>query len=118
MSSDINPPVDPLASAITTAPEVPAPEPTTPASPPVPSVWPVRLDYAILVMLLILSFFAASYPAANSDLWLNLAIGKQISEGNLPFGGDPFSWATEAVGGEPAVYWTHHAWLFSWLVYH
>ena len=81
-----------------------------------PSAWPLRFDVAILALLLVLSFLVASFTAANSDLWMHFAIGKRLSEGNFTFGVDPFSWATEAFGDKPAVYWTHHSWLYSWLI--
>ena len=83
-----------------------------------PSLWPLRFDVTILALLLVLSFLTASFTAANSDLWMHLAVGKRLTEGNFTFGVDPYSWATEAFGDQPAVYWTHHSWLYSWLVYH
>jgi hypothetical protein len=114
-------PADSTSTNITAqAPLPPAPSiesPPTPAAPEVAPTWPLKADFAILAMLLIFSFFLASFVASNSDLWLHLAIGKRISEGNFAFGVDPYSWATEAFGGKPAVYWVHHSWLFSLLVY-
>ncbi|MBM3996916.1 MAG: hypothetical protein FJ303_22615 [Planctomycetes bacterium] len=82
-----------------------------------PPTWPIKADIAILVMLLILSFFLASFTATNSDVWSHLAMGKRYSEGKFEFGVDPFAWSTEAHAGKPAVYWVNHSWLYSWLVY-
>lgn len=104
---------------------VPASEPTpatmpAPAAPPItvaPSPWPTRIDFLLLVMVLVLAFFLGSFVATNSDLWLHLAIGRHISEGTMQFGVDPFSWASEAHGKDAAVYWVHHSWLYSWLLY-
>src|ERR1019366_1822177 len=93
-------------SAIT---DTPAPTPTPAAeTPATPSAWPLRFDVTILALLLVLSFLVASFTAANSDLWMHLAVGKRLTEGTFTFGVDPFSWATEAFGDQPAVYWTHH----------
>lgn len=119
-------PAAPLSTAITEnpahlplppAPTVVDPPPPAPPLPETPPTWPVKVDFAILALLFVLSFFLASFEVGNSDLWLNLAIGKRYSEGKFDFGVDPFSWATEAVDGKPAVYWVHHSWLYSWLVY-
>jgi hypothetical protein len=89
-----------------------------PSAPAKPSPWPLRFDVVILVLLLVLSFFLASFTASNSDLWMHRAVGKLMSEGKFTFGVDPFSWATEKSADRPAVYWVNHSWLFSWLVYH
>src|SRR5882672_10424889 len=109
-------------AAVPTAPTItplPASQPAAAASSPAkPSRWPLRFDVVILVLLLVLSFFLASFTASNADLWMHRAVGKLMTEGNFSFGVDPFSWATEAHGDQPAVYWVHHSWLFSWLVYH
>ena len=114
----------PASTAITEKPAVPAPPAPTMAAPPPPTpsvtvepAWVLKTDYALLGFLLLLSFFVASFTASNSDLWLNLAIGKRISEGTFEFGVDPYSWATEATADRPAVPWIHQSWLFSWLVY-
>jgi hypothetical protein len=120
-------PADSTSTSVTEKP-VPGPPPAAPSvetlaapAPPAPPqaapTWPLKADIAILGLLLILSFFLASFAATNSDLWLNLAIGKRISEGEFEFGVDPYSWATEATLTKPAVYWVHHSWLYSWLVY-
>jgi hypothetical protein len=93
------------------------PAPTAAAIAKTPTTWPFKADMAILVCLLVLSFFLAAFTATNADLWMHLAIGKRISEGQFQFGVDPFSWATETPDGTPAVYWVHHSWLFSWLVF-
>lgn len=106
MSTESTPPPGPsdAISALPTAPApmpaaAPPPEPTpasapTPVSPPItvaPSPWPSRIDYVLLVMVLVLAFFLGSFVATNSDLWLHLAIGRRISEGTMQFGVDPFS---------------------------
>src|SRR6516164_3865773 len=105
-------PAPPAAPSVET-PLAPAP----PAPPEVAPTWPLKADIVILGLLLILSFFLASFAATNTDLWLNLAIGKRISEWEFEFGVDPYSWATEATLTGPAVYWVHHSWLYSWLVF-
>jgi hypothetical protein len=114
------------ASTSITEKLAPAPPPTTPSieAPPAPQAlpeaaptWPLKADIAILGLLLLLTFFLASFAAVNSDLWLHLAVGKRISEGIFEFGVDPYSWATEATQTRTAVYWVHHSWLYSWLVF-
>jgi tetratricopeptide (TPR) repeat protein len=103
---------------ITSNPPAPLPSAAAASPPPQPTNWPFKADLLLLGLLLILSFFVASFAAANSDLWLHLAIGKGLSEGTLkPDGVDPYSVATEATETKPAVIWVHHSWLFSWLVY-
>src|SRR3954451_6258092 len=93
----------PSVPAVATSEATSAPAVPTPSAK--PSVWPLRFDLTILVLLLVLSFFVASFIATNSDLRLHLAIGKRLSEGKFTFGVDPYSWATEAFDGQPAVYW-------------
>lgn len=107
------------STAITETPAAPtpAPPPTAPAPVKPSADWNLRIDYVLLVLLLVLSFFVASFTAANSDLWTHLATGKLISEGKFEFGIDPFSWATEATEGKPATPWIHQSWLFSLIVY-
>ncbi len=102
-------PAPALPSAAPTV--VDAPAPVVPPPPETPPTWPIKADYAMLALLLILSFLLASFTATNSDLWTHLAIGKLYCEGKFNFGVDPFSWASEGV------YWVHHSWLYSWLVY-
>ncbi|MBI2805286.1 MAG: hypothetical protein HYX68_09945 [Planctomycetes bacterium] len=87
------------------------------AKPDVAPTWPVKADYLLFGLLLVLSFCLAAFTATNSDLWMHLAIGKLISAGDFTFGVDPFSWATEAHGERPAVFWVHQSWLFSFLAY-
>jgi hypothetical protein len=79
--------------------------------------WVIRVDALLLVLLLVLSFFVASFAATDSDLWMNLAVGKRLSAGEFEFGVDPFSWATQETPDRPAPYWVHHGWLTSWLFY-
>ncbi|MBI1831378.1 MAG: hypothetical protein HYR84_08010, partial [Planctomycetes bacterium] len=114
-------PASPAATGITAQAAATAAAPVQSAGDDVdddaPPTWPIKADLAILGMLLILTFLLGSFTATNSDVWSHLAIGKRYSEGKFDFGVDPFSWATEAHAGKPAVYWVHHSWLYSWLVY-
>src|SRR5262245_32175940 len=52
------------------------------------------------------AFFVASFPARNVDLWLHLATGRALVQGDYRFGTDPFSYTT----GDSV--WVNHAWLF------
>lgn len=52
------------------------------------------------------AFFVASFPARNADVWLHLATGRALIQGDYQLGTDPFSYTTaESV-------WVNHAWLF------
>ncbi len=103
----------PGETAITATPPVPE----TPAVDLPPPAWLVKADYLLLALVLVLCFFLGSFTATNSDHWMHLTIGKQISDGTFRFGVDTFSWMTGPVGEQPAVHWVHHSWLYSWLVY-
>ncbi len=100
-------PAPPLPPASEPAP----PAPAAPAIDAAPPGWMLKADFLLLGLLLVLSFLLASFTATNSDNWLQLAIGRLISEGKFTFGVDPFSWATDGV------YWVHHSWLYSLLLY-
>src|SRR5262249_14823481 len=45
-----------------------------------------RLDAVLAVVVLALAFLAASFAARNSDLWMNLAVGRLIATGQYPWG--------------------------------
>ena len=70
-----------------------------------------RLDRALVVVVLVLAFFAGSFAATNSDLWLHLATGRLIAEGKYQSGHDPFAFTT---AGQ---HWVNHSWLADWLLY-
>jgi hypothetical protein len=57
------------------------------------------------------AFLAASFTARNSDLWLHLAAGRLLAQGNYTFGVDPFAYTTEGS------YWVNHACLFDLALY-
>jgi tetratricopeptide (TPR) repeat protein len=77
----------------------------------------VRLDIILVLLLLALSFLVGSFAATNSDVWLQLASGRQIAQGDWTVGVDAFSFATEGTATRPAVPWVQHSWLYSWLMY-
>jgi hypothetical protein len=109
-----SPPPDPAPSeapappeAVAPATEPPAPEPT-PKEPPRPATWPEwfgAVDFALVVMAVVVGFLAASFPARNSDLWLQLASGRNLVEGNYTPGADPFTFS----GADRA--WADTSWL-------
>ncbi len=68
-------------------------------------------DLALIGVVLVFAFLAASFAVRNSDFWLHLASGRLLAEGRYPFGADPFSFTTEKL------YWANHAWLFDWPLY-
>src|SRR5690349_20225504 len=67
--------------------------------------WGRWVDVALVSLALAFAFLSASFVARNSDLWLHLAIGRLIVNGQYSFGVDPFAYTT--VGD----YWANHAWL-------
>ena len=85
--------------------------PPPPALPPTdPTRWtPGLLGLAVLVGGL--AFLLGSARANNSDIWLTLATGRSIHEGQYQFGVDPFSWASEGA------YWSNPSWIGSVLAY-
>jgi tetratricopeptide (TPR) repeat protein len=72
-----------------------------------------RLDHYLVAVVLLLTFFVASFLANNSDFWMHLATGRLIAQGQYQFGADPFSY-TSADSGRP---WINHAWLADLLMY-
>ena len=73
--------------------------------------WIGRLDMALVVVVLVLAFFLASFAVHNSDFWMHLATGRLLAQGGYTFGVDPFSYTSYKV------FWVNHAWLFDWLLY-
>src|SRR5947208_7394745 len=67
--------------------------------------WPGALDALWAVLVAALAFLLASTPARNSDLWLHLASGRSLAQGQTPRGTDPFASTTTGV------FWVNHAWL-------
>src|SRR5205807_4502835 len=67
--------------------------------------WPGALDALWAVLVAALAFLLASTPARNSDLWLHLASGRSIVQGQTPRGTDPFASTTAGV------FWVNHTWL-------
>lgn len=103
-------PPQPPAGAITTAPATSAP-----VKPKIDRAAAftrrlTRIDGFLALLLLVLTFFVASFAVQNSDFWLHLATGRLIAEGEYQFGQDPFSYASEGP-------WINHAWLYDWAVY-
>jgi hypothetical protein len=70
-----------------------------------------RLDRFLVFLVLVLAFLLASTPARNSDIWLHLATGKMLADGQYQVGVYPFSYASEAT------YWVNHSWLYDGLLY-
>jgi tetratricopeptide (TPR) repeat protein len=95
------------------APPIPLPPPPQP-SPPSPErflAWVGSLDRALVVVVVVFAFLAASFAATNSDFFLNAATGRLVAQGNYKFGEDPFTFTTEGT------YWVNHSWLYSLLLY-
>src|SRR5438067_655774 len=69
---------------------------SVPLAPPLEDAppWLRRADWLLIGLTVALSFVVSSVPAYNSDIWMHLATGRLIAEGNYTFGTDPFSFAT------------------------
>src|SRR5665213_2632261 len=76
-----------------------------------PSHRPEALDVLFVGIVCALAFLLASTPARNSDLWMHLASGRLLAQGQLSPGTEPFASTTKGV------YWTNHAWLSDLLFY-
>lgn len=65
-----------------------------------------RLDRILAALVVVLAFFAGSFLAQNSDVWMHLATGRLIAQGQYTFGTDPFAYTTSGAR------WINHAWLY------
>jgi hypothetical protein len=117
------PPAGPAPALPEAAPPADAAAPPTPEAAPAarPAIdWAQvvnQTDLLLVALLLGLTFLLGSFVATNSDIWLHLATGKQLADGQFQFGVDPYSIATEATATRPAVPWIHQSWLYSLLFY-
>jgi len=69
------------------------------------------LDLSPCLLVCVLAFLLASTPARNSDLWLHLASGRLLAQGQFPGGTDPFASTTAGV------FWVNHSWLSDAFLY-
>jgi hypothetical protein len=70
-----------------------------------------RLDWALVVGVLLLAGLLGFCAAHFSRLWMHLAVGRLLAEGQYQFGVDPFAWGTEGL------YWVNGSWLADLLFY-
>lgn len=99
----------PAAPPVDTPPDPAVSPPAFVRPPEKTATWPtwfIPADYAIAILTLAVAFFAASFAAKNSDLWLHLASGQRLTTGDYHFGHDPFSYSA----GDRT--WVNHNWLF------
>jgi tetratricopeptide (TPR) repeat protein len=68
------------------------------------------LEGILVLLLLAFAFLVASFRAANTDLFLRMATGRLIANGEFTFGKDPFTFTAEGV-------WVNHGWLFDVVSY-
>lgn len=69
------------------------------------------LDVALVVVVLLFAFLAASFPVYNPDFFRQLATGRLLLQGEYHFGVDPFVYTADGA------YWANHSWLFALLMY-
>src|SRR5205807_1013352 len=69
---------------------------------------PTRGELILILLVTILALFMASSPARNSDLWMHLANGRLLAQGDYSFRTD--------LGISPSAA-VNHAWLFDLLCY-
>ena len=68
--------------------------------------WFAGADFLLVALALSLAFLVSSFVARNSDVWLHLAAGKRLFQGDYLPGSDPFSYsAADRV-------WVNHNLLF------
>src|SRR5579883_1832850 len=72
----------------------------------------VGLDSALVVLVLLFAFLAASFPAVNPDFFAQAATGRLILNGEYRFGVDPFVYSAA-----DSDYFVNHSWLFAVLMY-
>jgi hypothetical protein len=118
----------PAAAAITATPPAPTVTGTAPPEqpgdtviplPPLPPVeakapdtrW-TAFEMFLFTLLAVLVFFLGSFVAQNHDVWMTLATGRLLAEGEYLFGPDPF-----AFGSDPDQPWVNHAWLYAFKQY-
>jgi tetratricopeptide (TPR) repeat protein len=70
-----------------------------------------RLDRVLLAVVLVFAFFLGSQVARNSDLWLHLATGRLLANGQYTFGSDPFAYTSAGHA------WINHSWLWGFINY-
>jgi tetratricopeptide (TPR) repeat protein len=68
-------------------------------------------DYLLVALVLLLAFLVASFAARNTDVWMHLAAGKLLVEGEYRLGAEPFSYALAGA------VWVNHNWLFDLLAF-
>jgi hypothetical protein len=98
--ADATTPPDPERIPLEPIPTPPAPE--VPLTPP-PGM--ALLDLLLVLGMVAFAFVVASFRAMNSDVYLHLAVGRLIAQGQYPFGEDPFTFGASG--------WINHAWLYS-----
>jgi hypothetical protein len=94
-------------------PEAPVAAPPAPSGPQ-PARWPAWFggaDFASAVLVCVAAFAVGSFTAKNSDLYVHLAAGRLIAEGQYRFGADPFSYSGESRA------WVNPAWLWQRIAY-
>ena len=71
------------------------------------------LEVVLVVQVLALAFFVASFDVRNTDVWMSLATGRDFLAGKYSplTGKDIYSWTTEGV------YWVNHSWLYGVVLY-
>jgi hypothetical protein len=105
---------------VTDAAPIPLPPvatPTVPIAAEKPPAGLERIDIVLTALLLIFTFLISSFAATNSDVWMHLASGRRIAQGEWTIGVDPFAFTTEATTSRPAVPWVQHSWLYDLLFY-
>lgn len=68
--------------------------------------WFAGADFVLATLAVLLAFFLASFVARNSDLWLHLAAGQRLLDGQYRLGTDPFSYTAADRT------WVNPSWLY------
>jgi tetratricopeptide (TPR) repeat protein len=104
-------PAEPLGDKPIPLPPL-SPEARPSAAPAPARTGPGVLEGVLVGAVLTLGFVLASFPARNSDVWLHLAAGRALAQGEHPLGVEPF---THTAAGAT---WVNPSWLFDLLAYY
>ena len=69
------------------------------------------MDLLLGALVLVLTAFLALFPVRNSDIWLHLATGRALANGQTAFAAPLFSYNTANAQ------WINHSWLFDVFLY-
>jgi hypothetical protein len=107
--AQLHTPIIERGAGVAMAPPVRLPASETPPPAELPVRVIARVDALLVTAVLLLALLLAFFPARNSDLWMHLAAGRSLAQGEFSFGANPFM--PHAEGGR----WVNHSWLYDFV---